>query len=197
MSERTHNDIILRAEQVTKIFPGTVALNKVDFNVFRGKVNALVGENGAGKSTLTKILAGVETPTKGALFLEGSKVRIRSFHDAVTHGIGMIHQELNLCPNLNVAENIFVAHESINPEDLTLVQLEGKMIQGKAAADTRQTQIFHPEHLLVRGLAGVSRFTVGGFSYHIGDDPGNIDVFYACCLHEVAVAQHGDVVAYF
>ena len=111
MSESIHNDVILRAEQVTKIFPGTVALNKVDFNVFRGKVNALVGENGAGKSTLTKILAGVETPTKGALLLEGSKVRIRSFHDAVAHGIGMIHQELNLCPNLNVTENIFVARE--------------------------------------------------------------------------------------
>ena len=111
MSESIHNDVILRAEQVTKIFPGTVALNKVDFNVFRGKVNALVGENGAGKSTLTKILAGVETPTKGALFLEDSKVRIRSFHDAVAHGIGMIHQELNLCPNLNVAENMFVARE--------------------------------------------------------------------------------------
>jgi erythritol transport system ATP-binding protein len=111
MSESIQNDVILKAEQVTKIFPGTVALNKVDFNVFRGRVNALVGENGAGKSTLTKILAGVEAPTEGALFLEGSKVRIRSFHDAVAHGIGMIHQELNLCPNLNVAENIFVARE--------------------------------------------------------------------------------------
>ncbi|CAB1061043.1 ABC transporter, ATP-binding protein KPN_00598 [Olavius sp. associated proteobacterium Delta 1] len=111
MSESIQNDVILRAEQLTKIFPGTVALNKVDFNVYRGKVNALVGENGAGKSTLTKILAGVEAPSRGALYLEGKNVRIRSFHDAAFHGIGMIHQELNLCPNLNVAENIFVARE--------------------------------------------------------------------------------------
>lgn len=111
MSEIPRGEIVLRAEQITKIFPGTVALDKVDFNVYRGKVNVLVGENGAGKSTLTKILAGVEMPTRGALYLEGKAVRIRSFQDAETHGIGMIHQELNLFPNLNVAENIFIARE--------------------------------------------------------------------------------------
>lgn len=111
MSETVNGDVILKAEQITKLFPGTVALNKVDFHVYRGKVNVLVGENGAGKSTLTKILAGVETPTKGTLYLEGNAVRIRSFHDAEAHGVAMIHQELNLFPNLNVAENIFVARE--------------------------------------------------------------------------------------
>jgi erythritol transport system ATP-binding protein len=114
MSEINANrqgEVILRTEQVTKAYPGTVALNTVDFNVYRGKVNVLVGENGAGKSTLTKILAGVEVPTGGSLYIENKQVRIRSIHDAVTHGIGMIHQELNLFPNLNVAENIFVAQE--------------------------------------------------------------------------------------
>jgi erythritol transport system ATP-binding protein len=114
MSEKSANrqdEVILRTDQITKAFPGTVALKHVDFNVYRGKVNVLVGENGAGKSTLTKILAGVEVPTKGSLYIENKQARIRSFHDAVTHGIGMIHQELNLFPNLNVAENIFIAQE--------------------------------------------------------------------------------------
>lgn len=111
MIENNQDEVILRAERITKIFPGTVALDTVDFNVYRGKVNVLVGENGAGKSTLTKILAGVETPTKGALLLEGKNVRIRSCHDAEALGIGMIHQELNLFPNLNVVENIFVGRE--------------------------------------------------------------------------------------
>jgi erythritol transport system ATP-binding protein len=111
MHMKNQDDVILRAERITKVFPGTVALKNVDFNVYRGKVNVLVGENGAGKSTLTKILAGVEVPTEGALYLENKKARIRSFHDAVKCGIGMIHQELNLFPNLNVAENIFVARE--------------------------------------------------------------------------------------
>ncbi len=111
MNESVNDNVILKARNITKIYPGTVALNHVDFNVYRGKVNALVGENGAGKSTLTKILAGVEVPTNGELQLEGENVRIQSFHDAARHGIGMIHQELNLFPNMNVAENIFVARE--------------------------------------------------------------------------------------
>ena len=66
--------MILHAEQVTKLYPGTVALDDVDFNVYRGKVNVLVGENGAGKSTLMKILAGVEQPTEGRLLLEGREI---------------------------------------------------------------------------------------------------------------------------
>jgi erythritol transport system ATP-binding protein len=104
-------DVILRADQVTKVFPGTVALDKVDFNVYRGKVNALVGENGAGKSTLMKILAGVERPTSGQLQMEGQPIQLHSTLDAEKLGIGIIYQELNLCPNLTVAENIFLGRE--------------------------------------------------------------------------------------
>lgn len=103
--------IILRAREVSKIFPGTVALDHVDFNVYRGKVNALVGENGAGKSTLMKILAGVDRPTSGTLTLDGKKLDLRSTRDAERNGIGIIYQELNLCPNLSVADNIFLGRE--------------------------------------------------------------------------------------
>jgi erythritol transport system ATP-binding protein len=71
-------------------------------------VNVLVGENGAGKSTLMKILAGVEAPTSGQLLLDGAPVVFRSVRDAARRGIGIIYQELNLCPNLSVAENIFI-----------------------------------------------------------------------------------------
>ena len=106
------DDVILRAEQVTKIYPGTVALDKVDFQVYRGKVNVLVGENGAGKSTLMKIMAGVERPTEGRLLLEGQPIDPKSPREAEHLGIGIIYQELNLFPNLNVAENIFMAHEA-------------------------------------------------------------------------------------
>jgi len=105
------DDVILRAEQVIKIYPGTVALNKVDFNIYRGKVNVLIGENGAGKSTLMKILAGVEEATAGRLSLEGKEIAPKSPREAEELGIGIIYQELNLFPNMNVSENIFVAHE--------------------------------------------------------------------------------------
>lgn len=108
---RALDDVILRAEQVTKHYPGTVALDKVDFNVYRGKVNVLVGENGAGKSTLMKIIAGVERPTEGTLLLEGQQIDPASPREAEELGIGIIYQELNLFPNLSVAENIFMAHE--------------------------------------------------------------------------------------
>jgi erythritol transport system ATP-binding protein len=107
----TPDDIILHASKITKIYPGTVALDAVDFNIYRGKVNVLVGENGAGKSTLMKILAGAETATKGQLLLEGEAITINSIFDAEAYGIGIIYQELNLFPNLSVSENIFMAHE--------------------------------------------------------------------------------------
>jgi len=100
--------IVLRAENITKQFPGTTALADVSFEVYRGAVNALVGENGAGKSTLMKILAGVIQPTSGRILLEGEAVSFDSVHDAASKGIGIVFQEMNLCPNLSVAENIFL-----------------------------------------------------------------------------------------
>ena len=109
------DDVILHAEKVTKVYPGTVALNEVDFNIYRGKVNVLVGENGAGKSTLMRILAGVERATSGRLLLEGyGEISPQNPREAEALGIGIIYQELNLFPNLNVAENIFTAHELTN-----------------------------------------------------------------------------------
>ena len=103
--------VVLVAEKITKLFPGTVALDQVDFTVYAGAVNVLVGENGAGKSTLMKILAGVERATSGRMLLDGSPVEFKSTREAAHAGIGIIFQELNLYPNLNISENIFVARE--------------------------------------------------------------------------------------
>lgn len=105
-------DIILTAENITQIYPGTVALDNVSFNVRKGKVNVLIGENGAGKSTLMKILAGVQPPTSGTILLDGKEIHPRSPLEANRLGIGMIFQELNLCPNLSVMDNIFLARET-------------------------------------------------------------------------------------
>ncbi|RPJ20748.1 MAG: sugar ABC transporter ATP-binding protein [Chloroflexi bacterium] len=106
------DDIILKAQNITKVFPGTVALEDVTFNVRRGKVNVLIGENGAGKSTLMKILAGVERPTHGKILLDGQEIHPHSPLDANRLGIGIIYQELNLCLNLSVVDNIFLARET-------------------------------------------------------------------------------------
>ncbi|HYZ71725.1 MAG TPA: sugar ABC transporter ATP-binding protein, partial [Chthoniobacterales bacterium] len=102
---------LLVAEKISKRFPGTVALDGVDFVVYAGAVNVLIGENGAGKSTLMKILAGVDKPTSGGLLLQGVPVEFKSTREAAQAGIGIIFQELNLYPNLSISENIFVARE--------------------------------------------------------------------------------------
>lgn len=108
--------LIMEAKNITKIYPGTRALNNVDFRIYKGSVNVLVGENGAGKSTLMKILAGIEQPSEGKLILydkddNGEEVRFTNTREAVSKGIGIVHQELNLFTNLSVSENIFMNKE--------------------------------------------------------------------------------------
>ena len=103
--------VVMTAEKVSKKYPGTLALDQVDFTVYAGAVNVLIGENGAGKSTLMKIIAGAERPTGGKLFLDGQEVSFASARGAAAAGIGIIYQELELFPNLNISENIFAARE--------------------------------------------------------------------------------------
>ena len=110
MSGSAH-PIGLSIREGTKVYPGTVALKAVDFDLRMGAVNVLVGENGAGKSTMMKVIAGVEQLTSGRVEMEGREVRFQSTDEAERHGIGIVFQELNLFPNLTVAENIFMAHE--------------------------------------------------------------------------------------
>ncbi len=103
--------VVMRAERITKVFPGTTALDDVSFDIYQGQVNVLVGENGAGKSTLMKVLAGVEEPTEGRILVDGQAVSLPSVSAAQEHGVGIIFQELNLCTNLTVLDNLFLAQE--------------------------------------------------------------------------------------
>lgn len=84
-------------------------LDKVDFDLRKGEVHILVGENGAGKSTLMKVLGGIIPPDEGEILLDGERVHPRNAREALALGIGFIHQELNLCGNLTVTDNIFMA----------------------------------------------------------------------------------------
>jgi erythritol transport system ATP-binding protein len=102
---------VLAARGVSKNYGGVRALRDVNFTAYRGQVNVLVGENGAGKSTLMKILSGSEQPTAGEILLDGEPVQLTSPRDAQARGIGMIHQELSLFPNLSIAENMFAGRE--------------------------------------------------------------------------------------
>jgi erythritol transport system ATP-binding protein len=104
-------EVILSAENISMLFPGTKALDQVTYNVYQGAVNVIIGENGAGKSTLMKIISGVQSPSEGQLYLKGKAININSPRAAAQHGIGMVHQELNLSDNLSVAENLFLGRE--------------------------------------------------------------------------------------
>ncbi|GIF21741.1 erythritol transport system ATP-binding protein [Actinoplanes tereljensis] len=102
---------VLEAIDISKNYGGVRALKDVTFTAHQGKVNVLVGENGAGKSTLMKILSGSEQPTSGEIRLDGEPVVLGSPRAAQALGIGIIHQELSLFPNLSIAENMFAGRE--------------------------------------------------------------------------------------
>ncbi|MCA1175205.1 MULTISPECIES: sugar ABC transporter ATP-binding protein [unclassified Pantoea] len=109
--QNPQSDVIIETRNVSRIYPGVTALDQVNYRVYRNKVNVLIGENGAGKSTMMKMLAGVETPSSGEILLDGEVVSLNSTHQAEKHGISIIFQELNLFPNMNVMDNIFIANE--------------------------------------------------------------------------------------
>jgi ABC-type sugar transport system ATPase subunit len=104
-------NVILSMSHITKRFPGVLALNNVSFDVHRGEVHCLVGENGAGKSTLMNIMSGVYTGFEGQVLLDEHPATFHNTRDAQNAGIAMIHQELNLVPELTVYENIFLGRE--------------------------------------------------------------------------------------
>ena len=104
------HDDILTMSGIGISFPGVRALNKVDFTLRRGEIHALMGENGAGKSTLIKVLTGVYFMDEGSVSIEGKPAVIHSPSDARKHGVSAVYQEVNLCPNLTIAENLFLGH---------------------------------------------------------------------------------------
>lgn len=163
-------DVVLRAVDITKTYGVTRALKGVQFEVRAGKVTALFGENGAGKSTLMRIMSGVEQPTSGHLELDGELIELTSTNRAVELGISIIHQELDLCPNLSVRDNVFLgrelrtrsrgvdyAHEAEITRDL-MVRLEEEIDPSTHVADLRlgQQQIVE----IARALAADARILI-------------------------------------
>ena len=133
-SETTSPELTMSG--IGKTFPGVRALNNVDFKLRRGEIHALMGENGAGKSTLVKVLTGVYPMDEGCIRLGGKPVQIRSPQDAQRHGISTVYQEVNLCPNLTVAENLFLGRE---PRKMGLI--DWKQMNRKAAELLKELNI--------------------------------------------------------
>jgi ribose transport system ATP-binding protein len=106
-----HKTPLIEMRGITKNFPGVVALDNVDFDLMAGEIHGLVGENGAGKSTLVRIIFGVHQPDDGKIFIKGQEVSIHNPSHAQQLGISMVHQELLLVPDMNVAQNISLGRE--------------------------------------------------------------------------------------
>ncbi|MCB0172194.1 MAG: sugar ABC transporter ATP-binding protein, partial [Anaerolineae bacterium] len=110
MAESNNKDMIV-LEGISKSFPGVQALDDVAFTLKRGEIHCLMGGNGAGKSTLIKIITGVERQDTGTVLFDGQEVSIKSPQQAQMIGISPVYQEINLCTNLSVAENILIGRE--------------------------------------------------------------------------------------
>ena len=114
LNQQSQSDLV-RAEGLAKSFGMVRALRGVDLTVKSGAVHAVVGHNGAGKSTLMNILSGVYPPDSGRLLIDAEEVRFASPRDAISKGVSMVHQELSIIPDLDIAENIFLGREPITP----------------------------------------------------------------------------------
>ena len=108
------NEIFLEMRGISKTFDNVQANNNISFDVKPGEVHALLGENGAGKSTLMKILYGLYQPDQGEIFVKGQRVNITSPHVAISHGIGMVHQNFMLVENLTALDNILLGLDEDN-----------------------------------------------------------------------------------
>ncbi len=107
------DELLLEARGLTKRFPGVVANSDVSLRLQRGEILALLGENGAGKSTLVKMLFGLYRPDEGEILLHGQRVDLRSPKDAISRGVGMVHQHFQLVPPMTVAENVVLGAEPV------------------------------------------------------------------------------------
>ncbi|MEF9988651.1 MAG: sugar ABC transporter ATP-binding protein, partial [Christensenella sp.] len=129
---------ILEMKNITKTFPGVLALDHANLSIEKGEVHAFLGENGSGKSTLTKILYGIYRKDEGQIFIEGKEVKIDNTDDAIALGIGIIFQEFNLVNTLSVAENIFLGRlhrTKAGMVDWKRINRESKQLLGRLEFD--------------------------------------------------------------
>lgn len=178
------NAPIVELKKICKTFPGVRALSSVDFRLFPGEVHALMGQNGAGKSTLVKVLTGVYRQDSGEILLEGKPIRPDSPLAAQRLGINTVYQEINLCLNLSVAENIFIGRE---PKRLG--RIDWRTMNGKAVEVLKRlnigidvTKILSSYSIAVQQMVAISRVLDSSSKVLILDEPTS-------SLDETEVAQ--------
>ncbi|MGX1307342.1 monosaccharide-transporting ATPase [Amorphus suaedae] len=149
----------LRAQAITKSFFGIAALDGVDFELQRGEVHALLGENGAGKSTLIKVLTGAHRRDTGTIELDGAAIDPRDVQHAQRLGIGTVYQEVNLLPNLTVAENLFLGREPkrFGLIDTGEINRRSRALLADYGLDIEVTAILETYSVAVRQIVAIAR----------------------------------------
>jgi len=150
-------EIVLSMRNISKTFPGVRALHNVDFTLNKGEIHALMGENGAGKSTLIKVLTGVHSKDSGQIYIEGKEITIKSPSDAQNLGISTVYQEITLCPNLTVAENMFIGRDKYSFVNWRSMKKKTAEILTKLNIPARATQQLSTCSLAVQQMVAIAR----------------------------------------
>jgi ABC-type sugar transport system ATPase subunit len=148
---------LLSLHGITKSFGAVQALNGVDLDIMPGKITALVGDNGAGKSTMIKTIAGIWQPTEGEITWDGAPVTLRTPRDADALGIATVYQDLALCDNLDIVQNMFLGHELLTHRLLDEAEME--KVANQTLADLAVTTVSSVRQL-VGSLSGGQRQSV-------------------------------------
>ena len=153
------NKTILEMKHINKSFPGVRALQDVDFTLCGGEIHALMGENGAGKSTLIKVLSGVYEKDDGQIFVEGNdkEVSIRSPQDAQRLGISTVYQEITLCPNLSVAENMYIGRTENIYQDWKKMNADADKLLRSLDIPAKATQQLASCSIAVQQMVAIAR----------------------------------------
>jgi simple sugar transport system ATP-binding protein len=164
---------VLELRGISKAFTGVQALSGVSLNLYPGEVHTLMGQNGAGKSTLIKVLTGVYAPDQGQILLAGQPIQPQSTLDAQHHGISTVYQEVNLCPNLSVAENIFIGRY---PRKLGRIDWASMATQATALLERMQIRIdvtapLAQYPLAIQQMVAISRSLLVSAKVLILDEP--------------------------
>jgi simple sugar transport system ATP-binding protein len=168
---------VLRAEGICRAFPGVRALDDVRLCLRAGEIHALMGQNGAGKSTLIKILTGVHAPDAGTIELDGRRIRPASTLHAQQLGISTVYQEVNLCPNLTVAENIFAGRYPRRPWwrgggiDWAAVNTEAKRVLSALHLEIDVTRLLSAHPVAIQQMVAIARATSVSARVLILDEP--------------------------
>jgi galactofuranose transport system ATP-binding protein len=151
---------VLTMEGITKEFPGVKALSNVQLKLYPGEVHALMGENGAGKSTLIKVLTGVYTFDKGSITLEGNPIRVTNPLEAQNLGISTVYQEVNLCTNLSVVENIFIGREIMKRGRLDwkeMTRQARELLKSRLNLDIDVTKLLSSYSVAIQQMIAIAR----------------------------------------